>query len=139
MAIGVWAAGFWLSVLDYQRFDEDLSSYLEVTELLPRDAVVLSLNFKDSSKTLHPYQHAWSWVCIERDCLSQELFADGYIQQIQFEEPLPGRKEVVPPYDLESIEKALESGHYQAILIVGQAPADLLTAIGSWRVESLQS
>jgi len=136
VALGVWAIGFGLSALDYQRFNEDVSSYMEVASELPREAVVLSLNLMDSGKTLNPYQHIWSYACIRKDCLSQELFADEYIQQIYFEQPLPGRKLVVPPYDRSRISEALDSGQYDAVLTAGEAPSLLLKSIEGWEVET---
>ncbi|MGB5573508.1 MAG: hypothetical protein WBO69_09005 [Thermoanaerobaculia bacterium] len=135
VALGVWAIGFSLSSLDYQRFDDDVSSYMEVARETPQGAVVLSLNFMDPGKTLNPYQHTWSYACIRQDCLSQELFADEYIQQIYFEKPLPGRNLVVPPYDLSRISEALDSGQYDAVLTAGEAPSSVLKSIEGWKVE----
>lgn len=134
VAFGVWALGFGLSFVDYRDFSHNVSTYMEVADKLPREAVVLSLNLMDSGRTLNPYQHIWGYACIRKDCLSQELFADEYIQQVYFGRPLPGRKKVVPPYEQSSISEALGSGQYDAVLVAGEAPTSFSKSNQLWEV-----
>lgn len=134
VASGVWVLGFSLSVLDYRDFSHDVSAYMEVADELPQEAVVLSLNFLDRGKTLNPYQHIWGYACIRKSCLSQELFADEYVQQIYFVRPLQGRKEVVPPYEPSSISEALDSGQYDAVLVAGEVPTSFSKSNQHWEV-----
>ena len=84
---------------------------------------MLTLNLVSAlDEPVRPNLHLWSYLCIERDCLSPFLFANPYANNLYFrripEWPPEGELE---PRDWHSITQVLDRESYESVLLHGRS------------------
>jgi hypothetical protein len=113
-------SGIWSN---YRSFQQGATDFVALASALPPGQLLLTLDLESPpDDRIRPGLHLWSYVCIERDCLSPFLFANRYAQNLYFvrmpEWPPEG---ALTPSDWRAIIRLLDRGDYDGVLLHGRS------------------
>jgi len=106
----------------YREVSSEIRSFVSLSTAIPRGSLILTVDLTPTDQSVRPLLHIWSYLCIERDCLSPFLFATQYIQQLYFigslTVPVSGEG---PPESWEDVLRVVQEGDYGGLAVRGRS------------------